>query len=444
MSRERSPLARRAFRRLAKFSPDAAKNCPRLADRHRPWRPSRRPSNRRVPLLLRPSLHYDDILSIVKILRLRLTNFLSFRQATLELGQFTALIGPNAAGKSNAVAALKLLHEIPLHGLPLAIARRGGFDQLRHRSRGRPYDPAIGLDFQFSPGDPESHYDLALGALPGGRYEVKSETATVRRQVGTFSFRHKRGQFNSDEDWVSPQHAPPPSPVSLELPPGTSAVTLSPSFSAFMVRTVLDALRTVAINPARVAELQDPSSTTEFETDGSNTASIFEQMDDVDRQQVVAELGVVVPTIERVEPQRFSDKLTLLFSQRASGRLRGFLAKQMSDGTLRAFSQILSLHAQAVASLVVVEEPEIAIHLAALRSLVEILQSHSDTSQVLITTHSADIVDSLSVDELRVVWNVDGASHISSVAEHTKSVVTAGLISPGELLRSDALDPAVA
>ena len=37
-----------------------------------------------------------------------------------------------------------------------------------------------------------------------------------------------------------------------------------------------------------------------------------------------------------------------------------------------------------------------------------------------------------------------GASKIAKLAEHTKVPVREGLITPGELLRSDALDPQIA
>src|SRR5712691_8064911 len=113
-----------------------------------------------------------------RILRLRLDNFLSYRSAVLDFGNFIALVGPNASGKSNAVSAIKLLREIPLHGLQTAIARRGGFDQLRHRSSGHPYNPGLRLDFTFPNHEP-SFYELKLIAQPGKRYQVRLERAIV-------------------------------------------------------------------------------------------------------------------------------------------------------------------------------------------------------------------------------------------------------------------------
>jgi predicted ATPase len=387
------------------------------------------------------------LLRHARLKRLHLTNFLSYRDATLEFGDFVALVGPNASGKSNAVAALKLLREIPLYGLPTAIARRGGFDQLRHRSHGHPYDPGLRIDFQASPGAPDSFYELKLKAVSGKRYAVKFEHAEVRLDSrNQYSLRNEDGAMSStdvinggDVQGGFGAHAF----REYRPAPGHSAITSAPSPGSLAVAELLSSIQTVEINPARVAELQDPSSTREFEPDGSNTASVYEDLGPPSRQALVDELSAIVPGIDRVEVRRLADKVTLAFLQSAgrSGR-REFLAKQMSDGTLRAFGILLALAQSEAATLVVVEEPEIAIHLSAMRTLADILQQQAANTQILITTHSADIVDAIDVDDIKIVWSEDGSSRISPVAEHARGPVRNGLITPGGLLRSDALDPA--
>lgn len=377
----------------------------------------------------------------LKYLRLHITNFLSYQSAVLDLADLVALVGPNATGKSNAVAAIKLMREIPIHGLPIAIARRGGFDQLRHRSSGRPYNPALRLDFQFGD-EPISFYELKLRGLEGKRYAVKQERGAIHfhgdkytfvNNAGTLTFSEKeRGrQVRTNEDRKIP------------VPAGQSAVSFPATFGIFIVSRVLQLMQTVEINPALVGELQEPSSTREFEPDGSNAASMFEELSTETRAELVDELAAIVPGIQRIELRRLADKVTLAFVQELSeGKRREFLAKQMSDGTLRAFSILLSMLQENRPALLVIEEPEIAIHLGALRTLVDILRQQSESTQVLITTHSADIIDTIDIDALRVVWTEDGSSRIAAVAEHTREPVRQGLITPGQLLRSDSLDPA--
>jgi predicted ATPase len=381
----------------------------------------------------------------MRLLRLHLTNFLSYRSAILEFGDFVALVGPNASGKSNAVAAIKLLREIPLYGLPTAIARRGGFDQLRHRSAGRPIDPALRLDFLLPGADRESHYELKLSGIAGKRYEVKSESAQVyAAEDREYSFSHTREGFSFFERMPEGTYSSETIERPFRVPPGQSVIASGPTFGGYLVSRVLESMQTVEVNPALVGELQEPSSTREFEPDGSNAASVFESLDRATRNELVDQLSAIVPGIDQIEVRRFADKLTVAFFQKAkTGKARReFLAKQMSDGTLRAFSIFLAMLQPARPTFLVIEEPEIAIHLGALRTLVDILQQQASESQILITTHSADIVDTLDVDALRVVWSDGNASQISRVAQHSLDPVRKGLITPGELLRSDALDPA--
>lgn len=379
----------------------------------------------------------DTDIGEVSILRLRLTNFLSYKELDLDIGRLTALIGPNASGKSNAVAAIKLLRDLPEYGLPTALARRGGFDQLRHRSSGRPYDPAIRLDFRYGSAK-RSYYELALGALKGSRYKVKREQAEVHIGLETLSFKREGDTVTWTEELDEPARS---APREFRVPEGQSALSIA-GFAGFLVYQVLQTMQTIEVNPATVGELQEPSSTREFAPDGSNVASIIEQMTPADREELVTYVAAIVPGIVGLEVVHLADRHTIRFRQMTRNGNREFYAKQMSDGTLRALVILLAALRPSRSRLLVIEEPETAIHLGALRSLIEILSEKSDEIQLLITTHSADIVDALPVDALRVVWNEDGVSRASIVAEHTVSVVRDGLMTPGELLRSDALDPA--
>lgn len=372
-----------------------------------------------------------------RFLRLELTNFLSYKAAALDFGNLIALVGPNASGKSNAVSAIRLLREIPTYGLATAIARRGGFDQLRHRSAGRPYDPAIRLTFQLDE-ERESFYELKLGAVKGGRYKVKRESALVH-------WDGRRFQMDSDGSkvaWTDAEEHGGRETFEFAVAPGQSALSTA-GLAGYIVHDVLQTMQTVEINPAKVGELQEPSSTREFESDGSNVTSIYENLDPRRRRELIDELSAIVPGIVGIEVARLADRQTLRFRQTTESGVREFYAKQMSDGTLRALGILLAALQRRRSGLLVIEEPEVAIHLGALRTLVELLQAQSELSQIVITTHSADIVDALPLEALRVVWSQGDASHIAPISEHSKEPVRSGLITPGELLRSDSLDPAV-
>jgi predicted ATPase len=209
----------------------------------------------------------------VKFLRLRMTNFLSYRSATLNFGKFTALVGPNGAGKSNAVTAVKLLRDIPIYGLQTALARRGGFDQLRHRSLGRPYDPALRIEFSFDK-EPTCYYELRFSSVAGKRYEVKRERAEINLYGNKFSFISEGGILSYRDDIDGAEDTLESGQRKIIVVPGQSALSAPGGLGAYFASEVLQRAQTLEINPARVGELQEPSSIQEFEPDGSNIASI--------------------------------------------------------------------------------------------------------------------------------------------------------------------------
>ncbi len=382
----------------------------------------------------------------LRINQLILANFLSYRHAVINLGDLTALVGVNASGKSNAVAALKLLRDIVPYGLPTALARRGGYDQMRHRTeRGRPLDSGITVKFQSYPDFPESVYELQFGAVRGGKYRVRLERGMIHGPDGTLEFEHKDELLDIVER--SARDGGPARRETYPIPAGQSAVTrLIGSLGGYSLYQMLTTLQVVEINPTRIGDLQDPDSTETLAPDGSNAASYVQLLSNQERAALVDELASLVPGIVQIGTKTFSDKVTLTFTQETeSGERRQFFAKQMSDGTLRAFGILLAMaRRRSRTSLLAVEEPETAIHLGALRTLVDLLQQHAQDVQVLMTTHSADIIDALAMDQLRVVHGSDGTSRVSSIAEHTKALLQQELMTPGELLRSDALDPATA
>lgn len=366
---------------------------------------------------------------------LELTNFLSYKSARVEFGEFTALVGLNASGKSNIVTALKLLREIPLHGLPTAIARRGGFDQLRHRSEGRPNDPALKIAFRLD-NSPLSTYEIRFRGIRGKRYEVKSESASVSVGDEHYSFSSDGSTVRWTESLLGKERS---SPISS----GQSAISASGSIAAYLLFNVLQTIQTVEVQPSKIRDLQEPSSIARFEPDGSNAATIYDEMPTSQRAKLVAQLAAIVPNIERINVQAQTDRVTLTFKQLTPTGIREFSARQMSDGTLRVFGILTAMLQSERPRMLVVEEPEMAVHLGALRTLVELLKQQSDVGQIVITTHSADIIDSLAPESLRVVWNSGAESHVAVVAPHSMKLLREELTTAGELLRLDALDPAL-
>ena len=69
----------------------------------------------------------------------------------------------------------------------------------------------------------------------------------------------------------------------------------------------------------------------------------------------------------------------------------------------------------------------------------------TETTQLLVTTHSTDLLDSKDVDAgwIRVVVSEHGATRIGPLSAATRSVVDDHLSTAGALLRSSPLYPAL-
>jgi predicted ATPase len=123
-----------------------------------------------------------------------------------------------------------------------------------------------------------------------------------------------------------------------------------------------------------------------------------------------------------------------------------FQAQSVSDGTLRALGVLVALFAGTGSTLstVGIEEPESALHPAAAGILLDALRDASERRQVIVTSHSPDLLDRHDVDlaELRAVRSVAGETIIGELDEAGALALREDLYTPGELLRTDQLIPA--
>jgi predicted ATPase len=141
---------------------------------------------------------------------------------------------------------------------------------------------------------------------------------------------------------------------------------------------------------------------------------------------------------------------TIQFRQRVVGSKQPwqFPAINMSDGTLRALAVLTSLFQfgepeRATARLIGIEEPETALHPAAAGLLLDCLREGARERQVVITTHSPDLLDNdaITADQLLAVTAVDGKTTIGRVDAASRQALRDSLYRAGELLRLGQLEP---
>jgi predicted ATPase len=122
-----------------------------------------------------------------------------------------------------------------------------------------------------------------------------------------------------------------------------------------------------------------------------------------------------------------------------------FQATSVSDGTLRALGVLTALFAGSENQLspIGIEEPESALHPAAARLLLDALRDASERRQILVTSHSPDLLDNSSIreSEILAVTATAGQTTIGRLDSTARAALENSLFTPGELMRVSQLQP---
>jgi predicted ATPase len=368
--------------------------------------------------------------------RVALRNYRSIQRCDVTLEPLTFLVGLNGSGKSNFLDALRLSAEGLRGTLEQALRERGGISEVRRRSTGHPTDFAVSLSLVL--GGRAAHWAYEVGALKGGGFRIKREQMIV----GEHRVEVEEGRVVSRTTAAA---LPPGAPDRFYLVSASALPEFRPLFDA------LTGMGFYNIQPAQVSAPQVPDAGELLRRDGGNLASVLRRLKsarggDAILKDILAFLSMITPGVEGVEPLDLGHLVTLEFRQTVEGSPNPwrFPAIAMSDGTLRALALLTAMFQPAMqdhAHLIGIEEPEVALHPAAAGVLFDALTRASHTAQLLVTSHSPDLLDhpGLQAAQLRVVELREGVTHIGQPNPVIKDAIQEQLYTGGELLRTNGL-----
>ena len=333
-------------------------------------------------------------------------NYKSLAACDVALGPLTIVVGRNGAGKSNFLDTMKFTAEALQSSVDHALRERGGIVEVCHRGVAQCNHFGIRLDFRLA--DARGWYAFEIGAHDDGGYLVRREECLVRSNGDRAEqfFRIENGRCAA---------------TSLAYPPlaDSGALYLVRASSAPEFRPVYDALANMLfyrIDPRRLGGLQTPTGDLALSPDGSNAAGVLASMKSRSPRSVERlddYLAAVDPEIAGVDSHVIGNSLTLQFRQRVSGTTRPvrYNADSMSDGTLQFLAVLLALlrgsGAGSDAHVVGIEEPAATLHPEGAGVLMDVLLEASEYTQVIVTTHSADLLDrELGSAEVDLAGNV--------------------------------------
>ena len=374
------------------------------------------------------------------VTRVRVRNYRNIAACDVAPAQLSLVVGPNGVGKSNFFDAVGLVADCLRSSLGDALRQRGGAREIVRRTTGRAKHFGIRLDYNL--GIATGHYALSLGADRDGKLNIGREECRLVGGTETHFCALEHGRVTE----CTFPHPPPVPKGDLYL----MRLAAVPEF-----RPVYDALSRVCVyrlDPAAIRELHEPEQGL-LRADGRNVASVLEAIKSqspTTKERLDRYLQAVVPNLAAVDKLALGPWRTLAFRKvvREGTRYRRFLARDMSDGTLRVVGMLAALLQGAGTNvsrhgLVCIEEPETALHPGALEVLWDMLADGAERTQVLLTSQSADLLDhkQVPVDSIVAVASDEGGAHLGPIDEAGRSVIENGNFTVGELMRMGQLLP---
>ncbi|MES2742681.1 MAG: AAA family ATPase [Pseudomonadota bacterium] len=372
--------------------------------------------------------------------RVILRNYKSIAHCDVKLSQLTYLVGANGSGKSNFLDALHLARDALSGSLDNAMNERGGLSEVGRRSSGHPTHFAMSFEFQLPSGEP-GMYGFTVGALSSGGYEVQKEVCNIGGVGKGPFFSMEKGRLIASSESSFPA-----------VTADRLALVGASGLSVF--RPVYDALTAMGfynLNPKLIRELQKPQDGRLLKPAGENIASVISHLARTNPEalQIIQEyLHAVVPMVQGVERVAVGPMESLAFQQEMAGAKHPwhFYAQNMSDGTLRALGILTALfqgNSDHAPSLIGIEEPETALHPGASAALREALGRAAERTQVIVTSHSPDLLDDMAItpESLLVVASEEGVTRIVPLGQGSRAAMREHMSSAGELLRLNQLLP---
>jgi predicted ATPase len=325
---------------------------------------------------------------------LTIKNFKSIRNAELRLGHLNVFIGGNGSGKSNLIGVFHLMNRVAAKELQTYTGIAGGANKILHFGRKRSTSITIGL--RFLEGKDANEYWIELIPTNDDRFIFSDETVKYH---DTTSY---------------------PRPYEDLLASGHSEAKISDSNNriATYVRRDLQRYRIYHFHDtsaeARVKQSGSVDDNKELHPDASNLAAFLFRLrtTDADRFNLIeSTIRQIAPFFERfeLEPSRLNPNVIRL-EWREKGAEELFSAHALSDGTLR-FICLATLFLQpSPPPVILIDEPELGLHPAAITLLASLLQSAATRTQILAATQSVTLVNQLTPEEVWVTDRIDGAS----------------------------------
>lgn len=347
---------------------------------------------------------------------LRLKNFRAFKDVEMrDIPRFAIVVGANGAGKSTLFSIFGFLRDAMTTNVSAALAKLGGsrgFEEVRSRNSVGPIE--IELKFRESGDRPQLvTYQLNIGERHG-RAIVEREILKYRRGSGGkpwhfLDFTEGSGQAVTNEVEKVASESDLQRETQTLKSPDLLAIKGLAQFEKFPAAVALGNLiehwHISDFHISRARPEQESGYAEHLSREGENLSLVIEYLykqHPVVFRTIIDKIKHRVPGITNVESKPTEEGRILLKFQ--DGAFEDpFLARYVSDGTIKMLAYLTLLYDPDPHPLLCVEEPENQLYHSLLLELAEEFRAYANRGgQVFVSTHSPDFLNAASVDE--VFW----------------------------------------
>ncbi|MCX7045188.1 MAG: AAA family ATPase [Candidatus Sumerlaeota bacterium] len=332
--------------------------------------------------------------------KIKIRNFKSVREQTLALGRLNIFIGGNGAGKSNLIEVFRFLREIVTQNLSKYTAIKGGADTLLYFGRKR--SPEMEFQLEFGEGDLSDAYQVILMGTDQDSLYVSMEKA------------------------FCPEEIEYPRSWEIQISTGSEESKLCQDNHMYTQQIMQD-LKSYRIyhfhdtsDTAGVKGTCDVNDNRFLRSHAENLAAFLYWLQEKMRDHynnIREAIRQIAPFFDdfQLAPSRLNErKIRLEWKEKGSDAY--FNASSFSDGTLRFICLATLLLQPELPTIVLLDEPELGLHPAAITLLADLLSSAATRSQVIVATQSVTLINQFDQD---VIWAVDREDG-QSVFRHLK------------------------
>jgi predicted ATPase len=347
----------------------------------------------------------------MRLTEITVQGYRSLVDVSLPLRSLTTMIGPNGSGKTALLEVFLLLNRAARGGLAKAVEEHGGLDAVLSKvsevSDKLKIDLLIDIENEHSQEPMYYGFELtprgAGYAIPFERLEWKLNPAN-----------NEPPRLYIDAHGMRSSYAQRLDPFELELED-----TLRRDEELAELRDGLFKIQLYSfLDVSHRAVVRLPQSLTPAVRPGPNGENLYSALYNLRAlyQDVYARIEDVLrigfPGFERLEfPVVGAGQATLIWYQK--DLTNPLYPNQLSEGMLRFLWLTTVLLAPDPPPIILLDEPEVSLHPELIKLLAGLLQDASTRSQVIVATHSPDLVRWLEPQEVLVLDKLDGQTQFT-------------------------------